>query len=152
MKRLELLVSVAFFFFAGAAQQNATRADWLTYSDPSHQFEFKYPKNWQQANTRTDRANIIWVNFGRQSAGVGRNTLYVKVFPDRALFEIEERLIASRATLVQLTVDGTDQHLYPDFPDIPTAFISRGSLYVEIGDPSAEGHLRQILGTFRFAK
>jgi hypothetical protein len=152
MKLIVIFASAAVLLFAGTPQQVTTTTDWLTYSNSTHHFEFKYPKQWQQANTRTDRANIMWVNFVRQSAGVGRNTLYVKIFPDHASFAIEERIIGAHATLTPVTVDGTAQHLYADFSDTPTAFISRDNLYVEIGDPSGEGYLRQIVGTFRFIK
>ncbi len=78
--------------------------------------------------------------------------MYVKIFPDRDAFSIEERLIAANATATQVTVDNTTQNLYGDFRDIPAAIISRGSLLLEIGDPSKEGYLTQILATFRFLK
>jgi hypothetical protein len=152
MNPIAILASAALVLYAGAPQRATTTAEWRTYTSPTQGFEFKYPKHWQLANTRTDRANITWVNFGRQSAGVGQNTLYVKVFPDQTSFAIEERIIASNATLTPITVDGTPQRLYADFRDIPTALISRDNLRVQIGDPSGEGFLRQILGTFRFIK
>ena len=65
---------------------------------------------------------------------------------------MEERLIAANATVTQVTMDNTTQHLYGDFRDIPTAMISNGNLLLEIGDPSKEGYLTQILATFRFLK
>jgi len=78
--------------------------------------------------------------------------LYVKVFPDRHAFSVEERLIAGNATATPVTVDKTTQNLYGDFLDIPTVMISNNDVLVEIGDPSHEGHLKQILATFRFSK
>jgi hypothetical protein len=49
-------------------------------------------------------------------------------------------------------VDKTTQHLYGDFLGIPTVMISNNDVLVEIGDPSHEGYLKQILATFRLSK
>jgi len=78
--------------------------------------------------------------------------LYVKVFPDRDPYSLEERLIAANASVTRVTVDNTTQNLYSDFRDIPTVMISHGNLLLEIGDPSKEGYLTPILATFRFVK
>lgn len=89
---------------------------------------------------------ITWVNFGRQSAGVGQNTLYVKVFPDQKLFAIEERIIANNATLTPITVDGTPQHLYADFPDIPTTLIASNTAPHEHWNrESRQGTIRDLM-------
>lgn len=125
---------------------------WRTYTNTNVGFEFRYPNHWREANTITDKAKIMWVNFSSSSAGATRNVLYVKVFPDRHAFSLEERLIASNSTATQVTVDKTSQKLYAEFLDIPTVMISNNNLLVEIGDPSREGLLKQILATFRFTK
>ncbi len=125
-------------------------SNWRTYTNTTFGFEFRYPNHWREANTITDKANIIWINFS--SAGAGKNTLYVKVFPDQKSFSVEDRLIAGNATATQVTVDKTKQNLYGDFLDIPTVMISNKNVLVEIGDPSHEGYLNQVLATFRFAK
>ena len=125
---------------------------WRTYTNTKFGFRFRYPNHWKEANTVTDRANIVWINFITSSAGATRNVLYVKVFPDRRSFSMEEGLIAGNATATQVTVDRTTQKLYGDFLDLPTVMISNKSLLLEIGDPSHEGHLKQILATFKFTK
>ena len=61
-------------------------------------------------------------------------------------------LMTGNATATPVTIDNTTQHLYADFLDIPTAMIVRNDLLVEIGDPSHEGYLKQILATFRFSR
>src|SRR2546422_7766393 len=61
-------------------------------------------------------------------------------------------LIAANSTATPVTVDNTTQSLYADFRDIPTVMISHSNLLLEIGDPSKEGYLTQILATFRFSK
>jgi len=127
-------------------------SSWRTYTNPKLGFAFRYPGHWNEANTITDKANITWINFYSSSAGAARNVLYVKVFPDRRAFSLEERLIAGNATATQITVDKTTQHLYADFLDLPTVLISHNDVLVEIGDPSHEGYLKQILAPFRFSK
>jgi hypothetical protein len=131
---------------------SAETASWRTYTNTEAGFEFRYPDNWREANTVIDKAKIVWVNFSSSSAGATRNVLYVKIFPDRQAYSLEERLIASNATATQVTVDKTTQTLYGDFLDTPTAMISNNDMVVEIGDPSHEAHLKQILATFRFRK
>lgn len=125
---------------------------WRTYTNTRLGFEFSYPAHWREALTITDKANTIWINFSSSSAGTIRNVLYVEVFPDRHAFAVQERLLAGNATTTQVTVDKTTQHLYADFQDIPTAMIAKNDLLVEMGDPSHEGYLKQILATFRFLK
>ena len=127
-------------------------AGWRTYTSAKFGFEFRYPNHWSEANTVTDKANIIWINFSSSSAGSSKNVLYVKIFPDSHAYSVEEGLISGNATLTKVTVDKTAQNLYGDFLDIPTAMISRNDLLIEIGDPSHEGYLKQILATFRFLK
>ena len=61
-------------------------------------------------------------------------------------------MIAGNATATQVTVGKTTQNLYQDFLGIPTVMISRDDVLVEIGDPSHEGYLKQILTTFRFSE
>ncbi len=135
-------------------QNNSTpeSASWRTYTNTKFGFEFRYPDHWREANTRTDKANVAWINFSSSSDGVTRNVLYVKVFPDRHTFSIEETLIAGNSNATQVTVDKTTQNLYADFLDLPTAMISNNDLLIEIGDPSKEGYLKQILATFTFSK
>jgi hypothetical protein len=130
----------------------ADTSSWRTYTNTKFGFEFRYPNHWNEANTVTDKANVIWINFSSSSAGSVRNVLYVKVFPDRHAFSVEEKLIAGNATATQVTVDKTTQNLYGDFLDVPTVMISNNGLLVEIGDPSHEGYLKQILATFRFSR
>jgi len=137
---------------AAEACKQAAPSTWRVYSNATLGFEFRYPNHWSEANTVADRAKVTWINFSASSAGAAGNVLYVKVFPDRDPYSIEERLIAANATVTQVTVDNTTQHLYGDFRDIPTAMISNGNLLLEIGDPSKEGYLTQILATFRFLK
>ncbi len=137
---------------AAEACKQAAPSTWRVYSNTTLGFEFRYPNHWSEANTVTDRAKVTWINFSASSRGATRSVLYVKIFPDRDAFSIEERLIAANATATQVTVDNTTQNLYGDFRDIPAAIISRGSLLLEIGDPSKEGYLTQILATFRFLK
>jgi hypothetical protein len=129
----------------------ADTSSWHTYTNTKFGFEFRYPNHWREAYTITDKANVIWINFSSSSAGSSRNVLYVKVFPDRHAFSVEEKLIAGNATATQVTVDKTTQNLYGDFLDVPTVMISKDDVLVEMGDPSHEGHLKQILATFRFS-
>jgi hypothetical protein len=136
-------------------QQNtsATKTtNWRTYTNTKFGFKFRYPDHWREANTKTDKANVVWINFSSSSDGNTRNVLYVKVFPDRRTFSLEERMIAGNATATQVTVDKTSQKLYADFLELPTVMISNNDLLVEMGDPSKEGYLKKILGTFRFSK
>jgi hypothetical protein len=130
----------------------AETSSWRTYTNTKFGFEFRYPNHWREANTITDKAKVIWINFYSSSAGAARNVLYVKVFPDRHAFSVEERLIAGNATATPVTVDKTTQNLYGDFLDIPTVMISNNDVLVEIGDPSHEGYIKQILAMFRFSK
>jgi len=130
----------------------AETSNWHTYTNIEFGFEFRYPDHWKEANTRTDKAKVIWINFSSSFEGSTRNVLYVKIFPDRRTFSLEERLIAGNATARQVTVDKTTQNLYGDFLELPTVMISNNDLLVEIGDPSKEGCLNQILATFRFSK
>lgn len=125
-------------------------SSWRTYTNTKFRFAFKYPGHWREANTTTDKANTLWINFSASSAGATRNVLYVEIFTDRHAFAVQERLLAGNAAVMQVMVDKTMQHLYPGFLDIPTAMIAKDDLLVEIGDPSREGVLRQILATFRF--
>jgi len=136
----------------GAACKQQTPSSWRTYTSTTLGFEFRYPGHWTEANIITDRAKVQWINFSTSSAGATRNVLYVKIFPDRDAHAVEERLIAANATATPVTVDNTTQSLYGDFRDIPTVMISHGNLLLEIGDPSKEGYLTQILATFRFSK
>jgi len=137
---------------AAEACKQAALSTWRTYSNTTLGFEFRYPNHWSEANTIVDRAKVTWINFSASSRGAARNVLYVKIFPDRDAFAVEERLIAANATATRVTVDNTTQNLYGDFRDIPTVMISHGNLLLEIGDPSKEGYLTQILATFRFLK
>ena len=127
-------------------------SSWRNYTNTSLGFAFKYPSDWSEANTIIDRAKVTWINFSASSRGATRNVLYVKIFPDRGAYAVEERLIAANATATQVTVDNTTQNLYGDFRDIPTVMISHSNLLLEIGDPSNEAHLTNILATFRFLK
>jgi hypothetical protein len=147
-----LLAMTSAMLLVGAACGHGATSRWRTYSNTNVGFEFRYPNQWREANTRTDKANVTWINFSSSSAGAARNVLYVKVFPDRHAFSVEERLIAGNATATQIAVDKTTQNLYEDFLGIPTVMISNNDVLVEIGDPSHEGYLKQILATFRFSK
>jgi hypothetical protein len=133
-------------------RQMRDTSSWRTYTNTTFRFAFRYPSHWREANTITDKANTIWINFSSSSGGATRNVLYVEVFNDRHAFTVQERLLAGNATVTPVTVDKTTQHLYGDFLDIPTAMIANNDLLVEIGDPSHEGYLEQILATFRFLK
>ena len=146
-----LAITLAVVLAAEACKQ-AAPSPWRVYSNTTLGFEFRYPNHWSEANTIIDRAKVTWINFSASSAGATRNVLYVKIFPDRDAYSIEQRLIAVNATATQVTVDNTTQNLYGDFRDIPTVMISHGNLLLEIGDPSKEGYLTQILATFRFLK
>jgi len=146
-----LAITLAVVLAAEACKQ-AALSTWRTYSNTTLGFEFRYPNHWSEANTIVDRAKVTWINFSASSRGAARNVLYVKIFPDRDAFAVEERLIAANATATRVTVDNTTQNLYGDFRDIPTVMISHGNLLLEIGDPSKEGYLTQILATFRFLK
>lgn len=128
----------------------ADTSSWRTYTNTKFGFEFKYPGHWREANTTTDKANTIWINFSSPSGGATRNVLYVEVFSDPHAFAVQETLLAGNATATPVTVDRTTQHLYADFLDIPTALIAKNDLLMEMGDPSHEGYLKQILATFRF--
>jgi len=147
-----MLAITSAMLLAGQARGQDATSSWRTYSSVKFGFEFKYPNQWREANIVTDKANVTWINFSASSAGAARNVLYVKVFPDRHAFSVEERLIAGNATATQVTVGKTTQNLYQDFVGIPTVMISRDDVLVEIGDPSHEGYLKQILATFRFSK
>ena len=146
-----LAITLAMILAAGACKKDA-QSSWRTYSDTTLGFEFRYPNHWTEANIITDRAKVTWINFSASSAGATRNVLYVKIFPDRDAYSVEERLIAANATVTHVTVDNTTQRLYGDFRDVPTVMISKGNLLLEIGDPSNERSLTQILATFRFSK
>ena len=136
----------------GATCKQQTPSSWRTYTNTTLGFAFRYPGHWTEANIMTDRAKVRWINFSASSAGATRNVLYVKIFPDRDAYAVEERLIAANATATPVTVDNSTQRLYADFRDVPTAMISKGNLLLEIGDPSNEGSLDQIIATFRFSK
>ena len=136
----------------GSACKQEAPSSWRSYTNTALGFAFRYPSDWSEANTIVDRAKVTWINFAASSAGATRNVLYVKIFPDRDAYAVEERLIAAKATATRVTVDNTTQNLYGDFRDVPTAMISNGNLLLEIGDPSNEGYLTNILATFRFSK
>jgi hypothetical protein len=57
---INLLASALLFFLTQSPQQGTDTADWHTYASLEQGFEFKYPKHWQLANTRIDRANITF--------------------------------------------------------------------------------------------
>jgi hypothetical protein len=154
MSAKHLAFGVAVLAVAGAQRPVAPAQDtssWRTYTNTRFGFVFRYPSHWREANTTTDKANTIWINFSSSSNGATRNVLYVEVFTDRRAFAAQQQLLAGNATATQVTVDKTTQHLYEDFLDIPTALIVKNDLFVEIGDPSHEGKLRQILATFKFS-
>ena len=146
-----LLIPLALVLVGQACKKEAP-SGWRSYTNTTLGFAFRYPNAWSEANTIIDRAKVTWINFSASSRGATRNVLYVKIFPDRDAYSIEERLIAANATATQVTVDNTTQNLYGDFRDIPTAMISNGNLLFEIGDPSNEGYFTNILATFRFSK
>ena len=146
-----LVIPLALVLVVEACRKEAP-SSWRSYTNTTLGFAFRYPSAWSEANTIIDRAKVTWINFSASSRGATTNVLYVKIFPDRDAFSIEERLIAANPTATQVTVDNTTQNLYGNFRDIPTAMISHGSLLLAIGDPSKEGYLTQILATFRFLK
>jgi len=146
-----LVIPFALALVVEACKQDAP-SSWRSYTNTTLGFAFRYPGDWSEANTIVDRAKVKWINFSASSAGATRNVLYVKIFPDRDAYAVEERLIAANATATPVTVDNTTQSLYGDFRDIPTVMISHSNLLLEIGDPSKEGYLTQILATFRFSK
>jgi len=146
-----LVIPLAVVLVVEACAKEAP-SSWRSYTNTTLGFAFEYPGDWSEANTIIDRAKVTWINFSASSRGATRNVLYVKIFPDRDAYAVEERLIAANATATRVTVDNTTQNLYGDFRDIPTVMISHGNLLIEIGDPSKEGSLTQILATFRFLK
>jgi len=146
-----LVIPLAVVLVVEACKKEAP-SSWRSYTNTTLGFAFRYPRDWSEANTIIDRAKVTWINFSASSRGATRNVLYVKIFPDRDAYSIEERLIAANATATQVTVDNTTQNLYGNFRDIPTVMISHGNLLLEIGDPSNEGYLTNILATFRFSK
>ena len=146
-----LVIPFALALAVEACRQDAP-SSWRRYTNTTLGFAFRYPNAWSEANTIIDRAKVTWINFSASSRGATTNVLYVKVFPDRDAYAVEERLIAANATATRVTVDITTQNLYGDFRDVPTVMISHGNLLLEIGDPSKEGYLTQILATFRFSK
>ncbi len=146
-----LVIPLALVLVVEACKKDAP-SSWRSYTNTTLGFAFRYPSDWSEANTIVERAKVTWINFAASSAGATRNVLYVKIFPDRDPYSIEERLIAANATATRVTVDNTTQNLYADFRDIPTVMISHGNLLLEIGDPSQEGYLTQILATFKFLK
>jgi len=146
-----LVIPLAVVLVVEACKKEAP-SSWRSYTNTTLGFAFRFPRDWSEANTIIDRAKVTWINFSASSRGATRNVLYVKIFPDRDAYSIEERLIAANATATQVTVDNTTQNLYGNFRDIPTVMISHGNLLLEIGDPSNEGYLTNILATFRFSK
>ena len=146
-----LVIPLAVVLVVEACKKEAP-SSWRSYTNTTLGLAFRFPRDWSEANTIIDRAKVTWINFSASSRGATRNVLYVKIFPDRDAYSIEERLIAANATATQVTVDNTTQNLYGNFRDIPTVMISHGNLLLEIGDPSNEGYLTNILATFRFSK
>ena len=146
-----LVIPLALVLVVEACKKEAP-SSWRSYANTTLGFAFRYPSDWSEANTVVDRAKVTWINFAASSGGATRNVLYVKIFPDRDAYAVEERLIAANAAATRVIVDNTTQNLYGDFRDVPTAMIANGNLLLEIGVPSNERYLTNILATFRFSK
>src|SRR4029077_18831426 len=99
---LLVVIPLALVLVVQACNKEAP-SSWRNYTNTSHGFAFRYPSDWSEANTIIDRAKVTWINFSTSSRGATRNVLYVKIFPDRDAYAVEERLIAANATATRVT-------------------------------------------------